>query len=345
MFVGSYQVEDRVLEDIKHFLDIDCLDEIILKDIISQAVDLKASKSKTFPSTLGKTLALIFEKPSTRTRVSFEVGMLQLGGNVVILNDKETQLSRGETVSDTARLLSRYADIIMLRTDKHKRLNELASNASVPVINGLTDNTHPCQIMADILTFEETKKQSLAKKVFYSTGIFLRDNTIIFRLLNIFSDKTEIIKNYLKLKTKASKEYNKSFFNTKRDDVMYYRMTHIDRGYWTFNNDKFNEVSEGLKQSNKYLLKLFNLLQKNNINSTLIIYPWPTQILYGDDYHQNHWLNFSQKNNINFLSLYDKFQSNDIRKFIFENFIYGDIHWNSKGTNLIFKEVVKNIDF
>lgn len=155
MFVGSCQVEDRVLEDIKHFLDIDCLDENILKDIISQAVDLKASKSKTFPSTLGKTLALIFEKPSTRTRVSFEVGMLQLGGNVVILNDKETQLSRGETVADTSRLLSRYADIIMLRTDKHQRLNELAANASVPVINGLTDNTHPCQIMADILTFQE----------------------------------------------------------------------------------------------------------------------------------------------------------------------------------------------
>ena len=155
MFVSSFQLEDRVLEVIRHFLDIDCLDENILKDIVSQAMELKASKSKTFPSTLGKTLALIFEKPSTRTRVSFEVGMLQLGGNVVILNDKETQLSRGETVADTSRLLSRYADIIMLRTDKHKRLNELAANASVPVINGLTDNTHPCQIMADILTFQE----------------------------------------------------------------------------------------------------------------------------------------------------------------------------------------------
>ena len=155
MFVGSYQLEDKVLDNIRHFLDIDCLDHNILKDIISQAIELKASKPKTFPSALGKTLALIFEKPSTRTRVSFEVGMLQLGGNVVILNDKETQLSRGETVSDTARLLSRYADIIMLRTDKHKRLNELAANASVPVINGLTDNTHPCQIMADILTFQE----------------------------------------------------------------------------------------------------------------------------------------------------------------------------------------------
>ena len=155
MFVGSYQLEDKVLDNIRHFLDIDCLDHNILKDIISHAIELKASKPKTFPSTLGKTLALIFEKPSTRTRVSFEVGMLQLGGNVVILNDKETQLSRGETVADTSRLLSRYADIIMLRTDKHKRLNELAANASVPVINGLTDNTHPCQIMADILTFQE----------------------------------------------------------------------------------------------------------------------------------------------------------------------------------------------
>ena len=155
MFAGSYQLEDKVLDNIRHFLDIDCLDHNILKDIISQAIELKASKPRNFPSALGKTLALIFEKPSTRTRVSFEVGMLQLGGNVVILNDKETQLSRGETVADTSRLLSRYADIIMLRTDKHKRLNELASNASVPVINGLTDNTHPCQIMADILTFQE----------------------------------------------------------------------------------------------------------------------------------------------------------------------------------------------
>ena len=155
MFVGSYQLEDKVLDNIRHFLDIDCLDHNILKDIISQATELKASKPKNFPSALGKTLALIFEKPSTRTRVSFEVGMLELGGNVVILNDKETQLSRGETVADTSRLLSRYADIIMLRTDKHKRLNELAANASVPVINGLTDDTHPCQIMADILTFQE----------------------------------------------------------------------------------------------------------------------------------------------------------------------------------------------
>jgi len=103
----------------------------------------------------GKTLALIFEKPSTRTRVSFEVGMRQLGGEVVTLSGKETQLGRGETVADTARVLSRYVDAIMLRTDKAAKLHELAEHATVPVINGLTEASHPCQLMADILTFEE----------------------------------------------------------------------------------------------------------------------------------------------------------------------------------------------
>ncbi len=197
----------------------------------------------------------------------------------------------------------------------------------------------------DILTFEETKKQNFAKKAFYSTGRILRDNTIIFRILNILSDKTEISKNYIKLKIKASKEYDKKFLNTKRDDVMFYRMTHIDRGYWTFNEKKFQEVQNGLKQSNEYLLKLFDLFKENNIKSTLIIYPWPTQIYYGDNFHQKHWHNFSNENNINFLSLYDKFSAENKKKFILDNFIYGDIHWNKKGTTLVFEEVVKNIGF
>ena len=98
---------------------------------------------------------MMFEKPSTRTRVSFEVGMQQLGGNVVAMSEKDSQLGRGETVADTARVLSCYANIIMLRTDAHQKLLDLATFASVPVINGLTDESHPCQIMADILTFEE----------------------------------------------------------------------------------------------------------------------------------------------------------------------------------------------
>jgi ornithine carbamoyltransferase len=103
----------------------------------------------------GRTLALIFEKPSTRTRVSFEVAMRQLGGDVVMLSGKETQLGRGETVADTARVLSRYVDAIMLRTDAPEKLQEMARYATVPVINGLTAASHPCQLMADVMTFEE----------------------------------------------------------------------------------------------------------------------------------------------------------------------------------------------
>lgn len=100
-------------------------------------------------------LAMIFEKPSTRTRVSFDVGMRQLGGETLFLSGTEMQLGRAETIGDTAKVLSRYVDAIMIRTTDHSRLLELAEHATVPVINGLTDDTHPCQIMADIMTFEE----------------------------------------------------------------------------------------------------------------------------------------------------------------------------------------------
>ena len=103
----------------------------------------------------GKTLALIFEKPSTRTRVSFEVGMRQLGGDVINLTAKDMQIGRGESIADTAKVLSRYVDAIMLRTDATSKLRDLADHATVPVINGLTDTSHPCQLMADVLTFEE----------------------------------------------------------------------------------------------------------------------------------------------------------------------------------------------
>ena len=103
----------------------------------------------------GKMLAMIFEKPSTRTRVSFDVGMRQLGGETLFLSGTEMQLGRAETIADTAKVLSRYVDMIMIRTLDHSRMLELAEHATVPVINALTDDTHPCQIMADILTFEE----------------------------------------------------------------------------------------------------------------------------------------------------------------------------------------------
>ena len=106
---------------------------------------------------LGKTVALIFEKPSTRTRVSFEVGISQLGGYSSVLQASDIQLSRGESISDTARVLSKYVDLIIVRCFEHQMMIDLAKNSSVPVINGLTDQSHPCQVMADILTIEENK--------------------------------------------------------------------------------------------------------------------------------------------------------------------------------------------
>jgi ornithine carbamoyltransferase len=142
---------------IRHFLDIHRLPTKTLREILDLAAKLKregqVGKSRTLLA--GKTLVMIFEKPSTRTRVSFQVGMQQLGGQVVVMSDHESQLGRGESVADTARVLSRYADAIMIRTDDPKKLDELGAFATVPVINGLTDDSHPCQIMADVMTFEE----------------------------------------------------------------------------------------------------------------------------------------------------------------------------------------------
>ena len=109
-------------------------------------------------------LAMIFDKPSTRTRVSFEVAAKQLGGDAMVLTSRDMQLGRGETIADTARVLSRYVDAIMIRTDAHAKLLELAEHATVPIINGLTDHSHPCQIMADVMTIEEHRGPIAARR-------------------------------------------------------------------------------------------------------------------------------------------------------------------------------------
>ncbi|HEY9080671.1 ornithine carbamoyltransferase [Magnetovibrio sp.] len=151
----------------KHFLDLHKLDAGTLHAILDLGSAIKAGRDMEGDTRIlsGKTLAMIFEKPSTRTRVSFEVGMQQLGGHVVVMDDHGSQLGRGETVADTARVLSRYVDAIMIRTDKPEKLAELASYASVPVINGLTDDSHPCQLMADIMTYEEHRGSIKGRKV------------------------------------------------------------------------------------------------------------------------------------------------------------------------------------
>lgn len=148
--------------DVRHFLDISDFDGSTLRTIIAEARAMKA-KRKGLPRgtpepglpLAERIVALIFARPSTRTRVSFEVGIRQLGGNTLVLSANEMQLGRGETIADTARVLSRYVDAIMIRASAHAQLEELAQNATVPVINGLTDLSHPCQVMADVMTIEE----------------------------------------------------------------------------------------------------------------------------------------------------------------------------------------------
>ncbi|MEQ1718878.1 MAG: ornithine carbamoyltransferase [Hyphomicrobium sp.] len=144
----------------RHFLDISSLDAKTLRRIIDNAHAMKKA-GKRVPKALQPkgiehaVLVMIFEKPSTRTRVSFDIAMRQLGGGALSLNHTDLQLGRGESVADTARVLSRYADAIMIRANAHTTLVELAHHASIPVVNGLTDKSHPCQVMADVQTFEE----------------------------------------------------------------------------------------------------------------------------------------------------------------------------------------------
>ncbi len=159
----------------RHFLDIDRFDLTTLRRILDLAATIKRERAngrkRPKAATLlhGRTLAMIFEKPSTRTRVSFEVGMKQLGGHVVVLTDNDSQLGRGESMADTARVLSRYVDAIMIRTNDPQKLLDLAQHATVPVINGLTDTSHPCQLMADVMTFEE-HRGSIAGRTVAWTG-------------------------------------------------------------------------------------------------------------------------------------------------------------------------------
>jgi ornithine carbamoyltransferase len=142
---------------LRHFTDLSTISALDLRAILDDAVSRKGrlkAGERSRPLD-GKVLAMIFDKPSTRTRVSFDVGMRQLGGETIMLTGTEMQLGRSETIADTAKVLSRYVDAIMIRTTAHDRLIELTQNATVPVINGLTDDTHPCQLMADVMTFEE----------------------------------------------------------------------------------------------------------------------------------------------------------------------------------------------
>jgi ornithine carbamoyltransferase len=158
-----------------HFLDLHATPAAELRGMLAQAAAMKAARDGLPRGAAdaerpldGRLVALIFEKPSTRTRVSFDVGVRQMGGEAIVLSGAEMQLGHGETIADTARVLSRYVDLIMIRTFEEATLHELAEFSSVPVINGLTNASHPCQIMADVLTYEERRGPIQGRKVVWS---------------------------------------------------------------------------------------------------------------------------------------------------------------------------------
>jgi ornithine carbamoyltransferase len=158
-----------------HFLDIHKTAAADLRGMIDNARAMKIARNGRPKGTrddvqplAGRMVALIFEKPSTRTRVSFDVGVRQMGGETMVLSGKEMQLGHGETIADTARVLSRYVDLIMIRTFEEATLLEMAEHATVPVINGLTNRTHPCQIMADVMTYEEHRGPIKGRRVVWA---------------------------------------------------------------------------------------------------------------------------------------------------------------------------------
>jgi len=153
--------------NIKHFITLLDIEKNDLKNLISRAIELKnmVKKNIVYTPLQNKTLALVFDKSSTRTRVSFEVGMTHFGGNTLFLSPRDTQLGRGEPIEDTARVISSMVDCIVIRTHKHEDLLKFSSVSKVPVINGLTELVHPCQLLADMMTYQELKGEIKGKKV------------------------------------------------------------------------------------------------------------------------------------------------------------------------------------
>ena len=187
-----------------------------------------------------------------------------------------------------------------------------------------------------------SSQKSIFKKIFYKSGHIMRENFVIFRFLYKLSDLTEILKNFVKDKYRASISFNKSFFNIDDKDLNLYRMINVDRGNWTKNTYLSQDAKKGIASSKKYLTKLALLLKENNIEANLIIYPWPTQIFYEDFHHQKLWFEFAKKNDLNFLNLYPEFDNKNKSLTIFNNFILGDVHWNKKGTMIVFNALKKS---
>ncbi|WP_175868430.1 ornithine carbamoyltransferase [Bartonella gabonensis] len=209
-----------MINALRHFTDLSILTPAIARALIDYAKILKSSfkagkDSKPF---VGKTLAMIFEKPSTRTRISFDISMRQLGGDTIMLTGSEMQLGHSETIADTARVLSRFVDIVILRTTKHQRMLELAQYAQIPVINALTDDTHPCQILADILTYEE-HRGLIAGKIFAWMG---DGNNVLHSLI----EAAALFGFRLRIATPEGSEPQEKFVHWARERGAHITLTH-----------------------------------------------------------------------------------------------------------------------
>ena len=193
------------------------------------------------------------------------------------------------------------------------------------------------------------KKNFYNKKVSSNIFIYLRDNFITFRTISLIIDNTEKLKNFIKFKYKSSIFFKKNIFLISKRDIELYKMINLDIGAWTQNIDEFRynikNVESGINRAEKNLQRLARLADKNNINITLVIYPWPNQIYFEYNFYRNYWKNFSQKNNINFIDLYDDIidHSKKAEENILENYILGDIHFNKNGNFKIFNALISKL--
>ena len=254
------------MKKIKHFLELNQINAKELRSIIDLSKSYKQGITSGKDTLKGKTLGLIFEKPSTRTRVSFEIAMYQLGGNVTILEHEKTHLGRGETISDTAKVLSRYIDVIVYRTSSAEKLYELAKHSSVPVINGLNDETHPCQLIADIMTFEE-KISIITNKVVTWCGDFnnvcrtwVQASSIFNFELHLACPKQLISKNDM---DKIGKIKNVKIFDSALDGCKNTDCIMTDT--WFSMGQKVSEKKRRLLKPFQVNKKLISVSKKNSI--------------------------------------------------------------------------------
>ena len=254
------------MKKIKHVLELNQIDAKELRSIIDLSKSYKQGITSGQDTLKGKTLGLIFEKPSTRTRVSFEIAMYQLGGNVSILEHEKTHLGRGETISDTAKVLSRYIDVIVYRTSSAEKLYELAKHSSVPVINGLNEETHPCQLIADIMTFEE-KISIITNKVVTWCGDFnnvcrtwVQASSIFNFELHLACPKQLISKNDM---DKIGKIKNVKIFDSALDGCKNTDCIMTDT--WFSMGQKVSEEKRRLLKPFQVNKKLMSVSKKNSI--------------------------------------------------------------------------------